>query len=84
MGEETEGRYIGGEMEGKRQRGQTYRRDRGEHAIEEIEKKEGERKGKGSGRVKRRKEVDAGERLRRRNIREVEKSDREEQTEGKR
>ncbi len=51
MGEETEGRYIGGEMEGKRQRGQTYGRDRGEHAREERDKEEKEeRKGKGRGR----------------------------------
>jgi hypothetical protein len=34
-------------MEGKRQRGQTYGRDKGEHAREEREKNEGERKGKG-------------------------------------
>jgi hypothetical protein len=40
-------------------------RDRGEHAREEIEKMEGERKGKGRGRHKGR---DAGERYRRRNI----------------
>ncbi len=37
------------------------RRERGEHAREEREKKEGERMGKGRGRVKRREEVDPGE-----------------------
>jgi hypothetical protein len=33
-------------MEGKRQRGQNYWRDRGERAREERDKKEEERKGK--------------------------------------
>ncbi len=37
-------------MEGKKERGQTYGRDRGEHAREEKEKKEGVRNGKGRGR----------------------------------
>jgi hypothetical protein len=44
------------------------RRDRREHAREGREKKKGERKGKGRGRVKRMEEVDTGEEMQGRGI----------------
>ncbi len=70
MGEETEGRYRGGEMKGKIQWVQTFWKRHWRNCKErreERQKKEGERKRKGKGRGRHRRR-DAGEKHRRRNI----------------